>query len=281
MSYSSLSVLAVFKNEATNLGEWLCHYFQQGVDKIVLVDNGSTDNWRPIVDHLEPDQKKKVICLMDERKHSQTQIYNSIFKSGLIDTDWLLVCDIDEFVYARSGLTGLSHYLNQELDSHIGSIMLPWKNFGSSGFISQPTSLRRDFVWRARAPFPEPLEGYSRGKYICRVNFTASLSVHRPLLRKGTFVLSSGRDLSSVLHNIRKGFVPNTEEDLLSSKLHLNHYAAQSLEYFTEIKSKRGDVFFPHLDHKDISYFKKFDKNEVLDRELSKTVSPNLSLGSF
>jgi hypothetical protein len=82
-------------------------------------------------------------------------------------------------------------------------------------------------------------------------------------------MLSSGRDISNALAQIRQGFVPNNEDELALSFVHLNHYAAQSLQYFKEIKSTRGDVYHSHLESKDISYFKKFDTNDVLDDELA------------
>jgi len=44
-----LSVLAIFKNETMNLKVWIDHYLWQGVEKIYLIDNGSTDNPMPIL----------------------------------------------------------------------------------------------------------------------------------------------------------------------------------------------------------------------------------------
>jgi hypothetical protein len=264
---SSLSVLALFKNESTNIAEWISHYLGQQVEQIILVDNGSTDCWQPIVQSLN--SESQIICLSDRRKHAQVEIYRSILKSGIVKTEWLLVCDIDEFAYARLGFSGLNDYLNQNISADVGAVMLPWKNFGSSGHISQPSSLRTSFVRRAKVPYPEPFQGHSRGKYICRVRDTFDLSVHRPLLSKGKFILSSGRDISGSIGQIRKGFVPNNEDELALSCLHLNHYAAQSLEYFKEVKSRRGDVYHAHLESKDISYFTKFDTNDVHDNELA------------
>ena len=155
------------------------------------------------------------------------------------------------------------------ISDDVGAVMLPWKNFGSSGLIQQPCSMRTSFVKRAQVPYPEPCQGHSRGKYICRVRSTIDLSVHRPILSQGKHILSSGRNISDSLANIRQGFVPNNEAELELCYVHLNHYAAQSLQYFKEIKSTRGDVFHPGLESKDISYFKKFDTNDIFDNELA------------
>ena len=40
-----LSILAIFKNEAMNLKEWIEHYILNGVEHFYLINNGSTDNF--------------------------------------------------------------------------------------------------------------------------------------------------------------------------------------------------------------------------------------------
>ena len=52
-----LSIVAVFKNEAMGMEEWLNHYIMQGVEHFYLIDNGSTDGTAAIaesynVDHI-------------------------------------------------------------------------------------------------------------------------------------------------------------------------------------------------------------------------------------
>jgi len=44
-----LSVYAIFKNESVALEEWLTHYINEGVDHFFLIDNGSTDDYEPIL----------------------------------------------------------------------------------------------------------------------------------------------------------------------------------------------------------------------------------------
>ena len=40
----TVGVMAIMKNETDVLREWIQHYRWQGVDKIFLIDNGSTDD---------------------------------------------------------------------------------------------------------------------------------------------------------------------------------------------------------------------------------------------
>ena len=40
------AVVAIFKNEAMGIREWVEHYKWQGADKVLLLNNNSTDNWK-------------------------------------------------------------------------------------------------------------------------------------------------------------------------------------------------------------------------------------------
>lgn len=267
---AAFAVLAVFKNEATNIAEWVSHYVSQGAFKIVLVNNNSCDRWRVA---LERSSFKDVLIIKeDNRRHAQLSIYRDVLKSGVFaDCKWLLVCDLDEFVYARKGYASIADFLESFSLKRVGAIMLPWKNFGSSGHHRQPKRLREGFIARARAPFPEPVPGFSRGKYLCRVAFTRDIDIHHPLLKKGRYILSSGRDISCYLPRIYGGFAPNSESELEASCLHINHYPIQSKSYFVNVKSVRGDAYFsdPALQVKNMAYFEKFDRNDIIDKELA------------
>jgi hypothetical protein len=264
------AVLALFKNEATNIVEWVSHYASQGASKIVLVNNNSDDHWR---DALRRCAYRSIVEIKeDPRSHAQVSIYRDLLKSGIFcDCKWLLVCDLDEFVYARNGYISIAAFLDSFSLKRVGAIMLPWKNFGSSGHDQQPQYLRENFITRARVPFPEPSPGFSRGKYLCRVAFTRDVDVHHPVLKKGRYILSSGCDISQYLSRIYAGFSPTSESELEASHLHINHYPIQSKSYFMNIKSSRGDVYFsaPEMQVKNLNYFNKFDRNDVVDEELA------------
>ncbi|MFM7549759.1 MAG: glycosyltransferase family 2 protein [Cyanobacteriota bacterium] len=278
---AAFAVLAVFKNEATNISEWVSHYVSQGAFKIVLVNNGSCDRWRGA---LERSSFKDVLIIKeDPRPHAQLSIYRDVLKSGVFaDCKWLLVCDLDEFVYARNGYASIAGFLESFPLRRVGAIMLPWKNFGSSGHDLQPKHLRESFIARARVPFPEPVPGFSRGKYLCRVEFTRDIDIHHPLLKKGCYILSSGRDISCYLSRIYGGFAPNSESELEASCLHVNHYPIQSRSYFVSVKSVRGDAYFsdPALQVKNMAYFEKFDRNDIIDEELALLARREKSLRS-
>ena len=52
-------------------------------------------------------------------------------------SEWFLVCDLDEFVYARKMFKTIPEYL-KSLHETVGNVLIPWKNYGSSGHIQHP-----------------------------------------------------------------------------------------------------------------------------------------------
>jgi hypothetical protein len=60
---------------------------------------------------------------------------------------WIIVVDLDEFIYSRRGFTTIKEYLTT-LPSDVHKIHIPWKLFGSSGFKHQPPSIIQHFIHR-------------------------------------------------------------------------------------------------------------------------------------
>ena len=259
-----LLVLALFKNESHVLAEWVEHYLAEGAAAIHLINNNSTDDFlSPLQDFIGAG----VVTLHhDSRQHCQRQIYNEHLQHLRSQCRWLLVCDLDEFIYARGPGMRISDVLKaQPMD--VSCIHLPWKMFGSSGHQSQPKSVRSGFVSRAKADAPHPCktaEGGIPGKTIARASRIRSLDVHTCNLSWGRRILPNGEPAA------RGSFQDISEAALATHPLHLNHYAIQSLDIFTRVKMARGDVNSSDYAHaRDMDYFRSYDTNHVFDAELS------------
>jgi len=132
--------------------------------------------------------------------------------------------------------------------------------FGSNGHISQPESIRHSFVTR---------ESYANlrtinGKCITRTNALSHINLHQSILRNinGLVITSDGNQQTQV----DKNFVNISEEILENSCLHLNHYAIQSWEWFSNVKMTRGAADSQYCDNiRNESYFKAYDYNVVFD----------------
>lgn len=250
-----LTVGSIFKNEAESLREWLDHHFMEGVDHVLLVDNNSTDDFMPV---LQPyiDQGR-VTLMVNPKKHAQVEIINHNFYQLRDITEWILHIDLDEFVYARTGT--IADYLRQ-CSPDMAAISIPWKGYGSSGHVQQPKgSIVKNCVMRGNA-------SHDTTKTIARTSLLAELYVHNAAVRS---------DLGAVRMQLNVGPVCGTNYSCLTAmttdRLHLNHYALQSLEWFQRTKMGRGDVARAELAHvRDLSYFHAYDyiMNHTLDQDL-------------
>ncbi len=252
--------MALFKNEADILWEWARHYLHQGASQLILINNNSSDDWRGALGPLGLDPR--IVCLNDPRLHSQERIYNDVRRSGLIHGSWLLACDLDEFVYARTPFQTICDYLNQ-LEADITSVAIPWKVFGSSGHVRHPDGRTIDnFLLRKQA------EGSVLIKTISRMDALDHLWVHHSRLRWGRGSRSDGSDAIQT----SAGWLDCSEEQLAEEALHLNHYAVRSREFFERVKALRGNAYSKqHEADRDIQkgYFERFDHNAIHDPELS------------
>lgn len=147
-----LGLVAIFKNEATIMEEWLAHYFAEGVDVIHLIDNGSTDQYldklRNFID------AGRVQLVIDRTRHMQKELYNKHY--GRIcrqNFKWVMIVDLDEFMYARMGFATIRQYL-MSLPCHVKQVYVPWKMFGSNGNITQPPSVVYGFTRRKNISRP-------------------------------------------------------------------------------------------------------------------------------
>ena len=241
-----LVIVAIFKNESHILSEWIQHYMRQGVDHFYMIDNGSTDNWQVEIENYP------VTIYTDEETHKQTQHYNDYFLEEVKrNSEWVIVVDLDEFMYSRNGNNKITDFLDT-LPNDIGEVSVLWKMFGSNGHIKQPKSVIDGFTKRKNIT-----ENYDKSfnyyKSICRTNNLKKFEVHH---HKHT-----GKSI--------KFPEKNNEKYLEESPLHLNHYAIQSLDFFTNVKMNRGDVISAKSNNvRNIEYFNKYDTNEIVDMEL-------------
>ena len=267
----TLTVVAIFKNESHILGEWIKHYLREGVDAFLLVDNGSTDDPLRI---LAPYIESRIVELVsDSRRHSQAELYNEHFLTKCRNSSWVMIVDLDEFVYARKGFRTIPDYLHT-LDQSVGEIYIPWKNFGSSGHITQPQSVVLSFTHRANyddRQINSTIDGNRvlckvivRGKALKRIKAHCSITKRR-MFSKPVHITSDG--LAASVHS---NFQYISEEILENSALHLNHYVIQSMEWFQAVKMTRGDASSSKNENvRTLAYFKKFNVNDVVDRELA------------
>ena len=221
-----LCIVAIFKNEGHALKEWLDHYLQEGVDHFFLVDNGSNDGY-DIQDYIK---KGVVEVWMNPKKHAQIELMNHYLQKAK-QYKWVLVVDLDEFMYARNGYKTIKEYL-RTVNKDVEQIKVPWKMFGSSGHKKQPKSIIKGFTRRKKYNNRTLIEA----KSIVRGKSLVKLDIHSHKINHSV-VLGPYNE-----HSYACAFEITNETVLKTSYLHLNHYQHMSYEYYTSVKIIRGNA---------------------------------------
>lgn len=254
-----LSVIAMFKNESWIIKEWIEHYLSEGVEHFYLIDNGSNDDYES-----EISEYNNFITLVKDSTRlqygTQSYLYNKIYLDIIKnETMWIIICDIDEYIYARNGYEKITDLLDT-MSSNIETIWIPWKIFGSNGIIEQPKSIVHNFTRRSNQP--DSFLGH--GKSIVRaknlVNFGCC----------GHYVEVKN---NSTIHTPNKDnyYLFDFNEDNCSKfNLNLNHYMLLSEEYYSKIKCSRGGGESGLTNKYSLDFFKESDKNKniLYDDEL-------------
>jgi vacuolar-type H+-ATPase subunit F/Vma7 len=135
-----LSVLAVAKNEAPYIKEWLEFHKLAGVEKFYIYDNESEDNLKEV---LQPYiDKGEVEYTFFPGKAVQMKAYDHAVKRFRNETRWLAVIDIDEFIVPVSaeGITGVIKQIEQEYGKFV-SLAITCLAYGHNGHYHKPDGL--------------------------------------------------------------------------------------------------------------------------------------------
>jgi Domain of unknown function. len=249
-----LSVLAQFKNETMNLKVWIEHYLWQGVDHFYLVDNGSTDNPLPILQ--EYINKGIVSYYYKPEKYRQIENYRWVFDYEKMKTKsyWLAVCDLDEFFY---GVDQKLRTKIQQLNNY-DLINVNWLVYGNSGIKNHPQDIRTTFVHR----FPN-------------IDSLNTKYIFKPLaIKNSSQIWIHWLHYPNTSIPIKQGNRVRTANQLIK----INHYVLQSLEYFNNVKSKRGDAASANDDKKcSEAFFDRHNNNATfLDNTLKNLIETPL-----
>lgn len=239
------SVLAIFRNEAHILAEWIEHYLLFGAEHIYLINNRSTDGYMAA---LAPHLARGEVSLFDcEAEGCQIAAYTAMLARLREESEWVGIFDLDEFIYPPSGGVIpelLARHRMQE------SILVPWLSFGSSGHLDQPASVVDGFLRRgpghvSRA-FLKPIVKPSSIVHMCQ---------HNPLTRHDAKILANGQPFG------HESFIALHEDEVAQFALLNNHYRLQSRHYFVEVKARRPEIHESVKDtRKKVSFF---DKNDA------------------
>ena len=220
------------------------------------MDNGSSDDY-DIQDYVK---KEIAEVWVNPKKHAQVELTNHYLQKAK-KYNWVLVVDLDEFMYARNGYKTIKEYL-RTIKPEVDQIKVPWKMFGSSGHIKQPKSIiqgftrRRKYIHSKLNPLVMFVKSLVRGKSLHKIG------IHSHITSAPNVIIPTNQPSCNDIE-------PVSEEIIETSYLNLNHYGIQSWNFFKVVKMSRGSASTKKNDKvRDKSYFKLRDTNEFVDTEL-------------
>jgi hypothetical protein len=223
-----LSIACIFKNEEHALDEFILHHIHHGVDHFYMINDFSSDDSVRILEKYS-----NVVTLFNNdiitsETGRQEYIYEKYLRGIINETEWLAIIDSDEFMYTVDTLD-LKNVLKGE-----NGFKIFWKTFGSNNCYFQPLSIVSGFT-KHRADM-------SKGgsfKHVFKTKYLIKFGIHMS-------------DLST--HTCD------------SYDIIINHYQNQSLRFYLDVKSTRGDVnnWFPNNGLvRDINNFNFYDDNDI------------------
>ena len=239
---NSVGVIAMFKNESHILEEWIKHYINEGVCQFILINNGSTDNFRHILKPYMNTLKSKIYLYDDNAKQQQGKLYNKYYyitcnQKSFKKCAWYIVCDLDEFIYSKNPkYKTIPEYL-KKIPKKIGQIRIPWKMFGSNNYLKQPKSVIKEFTKRGN----NGKKNYILGKCIFKSDALISIGIHNHKIKDNYLSVNSNLKNESQWKDT-PGNCFISEDYLFWSQLVCNHYQYQSFEFWKNIKCTRGDA---------------------------------------
>ena len=244
---ASFYVLATFRNQGRVLKEWLQHYAGQGAEHIILVDTGSTDAFQDSIQDFVTSGLASVY--KDARGHqAKREVLNYYFTQYVVGkTDWVLVCDLDEFVFGTKRVPLALELL--EVPEDVGALYFRWVVFGSSGHESQPPSVLKALTMRVK--YPDATPALARSRYIARVDSVGP---------NGLDVFGVALKDSAPRRTVRFGD-NRTEASLQTEPIRVHRYPVQSLEAVrkTHAQNPAGAA----------AYLKVHDRNDKEDKSLA------------
>jgi len=234
----ALAILTV-KNEAGFLLEWLAHHRACGFTDFMVFSNECSDGTDAMLDRLAA--MGVLTHVRNDGPHAQGPQWSAL---RLADrhplrtaADWVLFCDIDEFVNIHVGRRTLSDLLAAVPEAT--AITLTWRMFGNAGVVAyDDTPVTRRFTRAAPATLAWPWRA-QMFKTLFRRDGFGKLGVHRPRQPAAIgprWFDGSGRALAG-MEGHQRGFSDYGRDNY--GLVQLNHYALGSAEGYL-VKCDRG-----------------------------------------
>ncbi len=238
-----LAVCAIAKNEGPYFKEWIEWHRAHGVEKFYIYDNESTDCTKEV---LVPYVESGLVEYNDwPGQKQQLPAYDDCFERHRLETRWLAVLDLDEFIVPIEDKT-IPDFLHRM--EKFSVVEINWLVYGSGGAKKhKPGDVMERF------------KKHSLPEHKLNTHVKSIVDPRRVCTMVGCHEAAriSGRAADSHGVPLKKGFRDRTPQQ---DVIRINHYAVKSYEEFLE-KRARGRARINTL--RDFSYFEQYDLNDI------------------
>jgi hypothetical protein len=242
-----LACVAVVRNEARHIAEWLAYQFALGFHTVLLLDNLSTDATKATAAALADDHDVQIIDWPLRQNNYQIRGYDFAIAHLENRYDWVAFFDTDEFLVLDPEHT-LESCLAARADA--AAIAIPWAIFGSAGHRAAPPGLViESYLRRGPADFGPN----QHVKSIIRPSRKIKCQTAHSFVMDGPYVDLAGREITWMYNGVQNG-----TPDYRIGKLH--HYFTRSWSEWLA-KLERG---YPDTT-REITDFHTYDLNDIFD----------------
>ena len=225
-----LAMVAIAKNEAPYIAEWLAFHKLQGVEVVFLYDNDSTDNMRAVLEPFIADGFVKYNVIHGAVK--QFEAYTDAINQYGALCKYMAFIDCDEFLVPMAAKDRLLDLIESAFakDVNVGGVGVNWCIYGSAGHEQKPDGLVIEhFNTHAKANFCGNASIKSIVKPSCVAYFEHA---HYPQYKKGFYPI-----------NLQGKYCPSWWNDITAfDGMRVNHYICKSKEeYVARRKMGKAD----------------------------------------
>jgi len=264
------------RNEGQFALEWVAYFREIGFDDILIFTNDCDDGSDQLLARLDALGEITHIpnppldAPHDEEPPLARGILRAFAHPKVRASDWLLLCDADEFPLIEYG-TGQIHDLVAAMPGHTDCIALHWRAFGTNGLEDFPPGANVTEVCPMAQGEPDP-SGFHKSLF--RPNKFAAAIDHMPKAPFGPVVLrnAAGQQMNprAFTGHWSKYRGVNPEQINFGGAV-MHHYAVRADDIFV-MKNHRGDgrgftnsKYFLHS-----GFYNRFNKNDVADDKIQR-----------
>lgn len=262
------------RNEGPFILEWVAWQKMLGFEHILVLYNNCTDNSPKLLALL---QKAGIVTAQEHKPpkgvRAQRWAFDQVRAHPLVEkAEWLLICDVDEFLVIHKGDGRLADLLPAGQPPFAG-MAVHWRVFGDNGVEEwQDGFVRHRFT---RAAWHIAKQNFNFKSLIHRPRRFQAFGTHSPHVWLGAelgegqwgeganhWVLSDGQKFAEFDPDDNR--IRGTSPDLITHEVaQINHYILQSRERFNMKKgvAKAAGGADRHTD----DFYQRFNKNDDVD----------------